>query len=90
MLKVTFVGFSGNSRTIEVPEGWEYFSQLWNERVNAPHRTDLISKLAHGPTTRNLGAAEFMGNLVLLIVGGNDTTPCRSSATSTSGDSTSS
>ena len=52
----------------------EYFTRLWNERVNAPPRTDLISMLAHGPATRSMGAAELMGNLVLLIVGGNDTT----------------
>ena len=47
---------------------------LWNERVNAPPRYDLISMLAHGEATRNMQPREFMGNLVLLIVGGNDTT----------------
>lgn len=47
---------------------------LWNERVNAPPRPDLVSMLAHGPATRNMSSAEFMGNLALLIVGGNDTT----------------
>jgi len=51
-----------------------YFMRLWNERVNAPPKTDLISMLAHSPATRNMGPQEFMGNLVLLIVGGNDTT----------------
>ena len=51
-----------------------YFTRLWNERVNAPPRTDLVSMLAHGPATRNMTPMEFMGNLVLLIVGGNDTT----------------
>ncbi len=51
-----------------------YFTKLWNERVNAPPRTDLISMLAHSPSTRNMGPREFLGNLVLLIVGGNDTT----------------
>ena len=30
--------------------------------------------LAHGPSTRNMTPLEYMGNLVLLIVGGNDTT----------------
>jgi cytochrome P450 len=47
---------------------------LWNERVNAPPRADLISMLAHGEATRNMDPIEFMGNCVLLIVGGNDTT----------------
>jgi cytochrome P450 len=30
--------------------------------------------LAHNPATRNMGPLEYMGNLILLIVGGNDTT----------------
>jgi len=47
---------------------------LWNERVNAPPAADLISMLAHGEATRNMDPMEFMGNCVLLIVGGNDTT----------------
>jgi cytochrome P450 len=48
--------------------------ELWNERVNAPPASDLISMLAHGEATRNMDPMEFMGNCVLLIVGGNDTT----------------
>ena len=51
-----------------------YFINLWNQRVNAEPRPDLISMLAHSPATRNMPPREFMGNLVLLIVGGNDTT----------------
>jgi cytochrome P450 len=51
-----------------------YFTKLWNQRVNAPPATDLISMLAHGPSTRNMSPQEYMGNLILLIVGGNDTT----------------
>jgi len=47
---------------------------LWNERVNTPGGNDLISMLAHGEATRNMDPMEFMGNCVLLIVGGNDTT----------------
>ena len=42
--------------------------------MNEPPRTDLVSMLAHGPATRNMGPLEYMGNLILLIVGGNDTT----------------
>jgi cytochrome P450 len=52
----------------------EAMTALWNERVNAPPRHDLISMLAHGESTRDMGPLEFMGTLVLLIVGGNDTT----------------
>jgi len=51
-----------------------YFMNLWNERVNAEPRPDLISMLAHGEATRNMSAREYLGNILLLIVGGNDTT----------------
>ena len=61
-------------RMAELGKMLGYFTKLWNERVNAPPRTDLISMLAHGAATRNMSPMEFMGNLVLLIVGGNDTT----------------
>jgi cytochrome P450 len=52
----------------------KYFTVLWNERVNAPPRNDLISMLAHSPATRDMTGPEYLGNLGLLIVGGNDTT----------------
>jgi cytochrome P450 len=58
----------------------EYFTGLWNERVNAPPATDLVSMLAHGEATRNMSPMEYLGNLVLLIVGGNDTTRSTMSA----------
>jgi cytochrome P450 len=61
-------------RMAELRKMLAYFTRLWNERVNQAPRSDLISMLAHGPATRNMGPLEFMGNLVLLIVGGNDTT----------------
>jgi len=51
-----------------------YFTELWNERVKLPVKTDLVSMLAHGEATRNMPPMEYLGNLVLLIVGGNDTT----------------
>jgi len=47
---------------------------LFEERRRAPPRFDLLSMLAHGPATREMPLREFMGNLALLIVGGNDTT----------------
>ena len=51
-----------------------YFTELWNQRVNAPPQGDLISMLAHGEATRNMEPREYFGNIVLLTVGGNDTT----------------
>ncbi len=65
---------SQEARLAELGKCLAYFTRLWNERVNAPPRHDLVSMLAHAPATRNMQPREFMGNLVLLIVGGNDTT----------------
>ncbi len=65
---------SEDQRRAELGECLEYFTGLWNERVNEPPRGDLISMLAHGESTKNMDPFEYLGNLVLLIVGGNDTT----------------
>jgi cytochrome P450 len=61
-------------RRAELWECADYFAKLWNERVNSEPGNDLISMLAHGESTRNMPRNEFLGNLILLIVGGNDTT----------------
>ena len=52
------------------------FTVLWNERVNKDpsENFDFITMMAHAEATRNMKPMEFLGNLVLLIVGGNDTT----------------
>jgi cytochrome P450 len=51
-----------------------YFKNLWDERIKEPPTNDLISMLAHGEATRDMPLMEFLGNILLLIVGGNDTT----------------
>ena len=58
----------------EMRECFAYFADLWNQRVNAPPAGDLISMMAHAPATRNIDPKEYYGNVMLLIVGGNDTT----------------
>ena len=65
---------SEEERQAELIKCLEYFTELWNERVNEPPRGDLISMLAHGESTKNMQPMEYLGNLILLIVGGNDTT----------------
>ena len=56
---------------------WEcagYFLQVFEQRKQEPPKPDLISMLAHGSSTRDMPPNEFLGNILLLIVGGNDTT----------------
>ena len=58
----------------EMFECFTTFDGLWEQRVNAEPASDLISMLVHNPMTRDMPRHDFHGNVVLLIVGGNDTT----------------
>ncbi|KRB40984.1 cytochrome P450 [Phenylobacterium sp. Root700] len=58
----------------ETFECFDAFQELWNQRRNDEPRNDLISMLAHNPATRNMSVEAYQGNVILLIVGGNDTT----------------
>ncbi len=58
----------------EIWKCFEYFNEVWQARQKAEPGNDLISFLAHGESTRNMAPNEFLGNVLLLIVGGNDTT----------------
>jgi cytochrome P450 len=44
------------------------------ERMNQPPSGDLVSMMIHSDAMNHMSPQEFMGNLILLIVGGNDTT----------------
>src|SRR5205809_4167245 len=51
-----------------------YFGRRWKERITQPPQSDLLSMMAHSDATRDMDPKNFLGNLILLIVGGNDTT----------------
>ena len=64
---------SDEQRRAELMECVEYFMGLWQQRVGG-NGNDLITMLANGEETKDMDTMEYLGNLILLIVGGNDTT----------------
>ena len=52
----------------------DVFQRLWNERQGKGRTGDFVSLLADGPATRDMDPRTYLATLVLLIVGGNDTT----------------
>ena len=51
-----------------------YFLNLWAQRKANPIEGDMVSMLAHGEATKDMNQFEYLGNIILLTIGGNDTT----------------
>ncbi|MDE2563212.1 MAG: cytochrome P450 [Sphingomonadales bacterium] len=74
----------GDVELIRAPGGMAYrnqemgemgmaFAQLWQQKIANPGK-DLISVMLRSDAMNQMSEQEFIGNLILLIVGGNDTT----------------
>lgn len=63
-----------HARLLQAFEMGSAFRQLWEEKVKKPGEHDLISMMLRSDAMKHMSEQEFMGNLTLLIVGGNDTT----------------
>lgn len=50
------------------------FKKLWDSKIGKEPTPDLISMMIHSEAMAHMDDMEFLGNLILLIVGGNDTT----------------
>ena len=61
-------------RLRHLDEMGEYFKALWDARLAAGEAPDLLSRMIRSEVTGNMSMTEFIGALVLLIIGGNDTT----------------
>ena len=66
---------SWEHKTQAIFECFSSFEALWNERAQKGEpNIDLITMLINHPETRNMSREQYHGTVVLLIVGGNDTT----------------
>jgi cytochrome P450 len=61
-------------KQVIIEQAGAYFKKLWNDRFDQPPKPDLLSMMAHSEATRHMDERNFLGNLFLLIIGGNDTT----------------
>jgi cytochrome P450 len=57
----------------ELMEFAEYCFWLWNERTREPGN-DLVTMIVHNPDAKDMQPLDYISTMILLTVGGNDTT----------------
>jgi cytochrome P450 len=74
--QVGAVGITEAERQAALMECLAQFTELWKQREGRPQgeTLDFVTALANDAVTRDLSPMDYLGTLVLLIVGGNDTT----------------
>jgi cytochrome P450 len=65
---------SEEQRQVELFQILTPFTAMWDERRAALPRDDILSMLAHGEATYRDDPQAYMGNIILMIVAGSDTT----------------
>jgi len=60
-------------RMAELMDCLDYFNRLWKDREGGDG-IDFVSMMARSPAFQGMEPLEYLGNIILLIVGGNDTT----------------
>ena len=73
-IELTLVDELFAKRVAVIREMGSYFGLLWLSRAGAAPSDDLISMMMRSEAMSRMSPEEFMGNLVLLVVGGSDTT----------------
>jgi cytochrome P450 len=71
------IGTTSDGRKYRTEKGAEIagaFMELWNQKAQDPTGPDLISIMLRSDAMSHMEPNEFLANLILLIVGGNDTT----------------
>ncbi|MDP6977936.1 MAG: cytochrome P450 [Myxococcota bacterium] len=69
------MGKTIEDRNAAMRECLDTFTRLWNERRgNRTESLDFITALSNSDATQDLDPTTYLGTLILLIVGGNDTT----------------
>jgi cytochrome P450 len=74
-VQLAAMGKTIEDRKAALLECLDVFTKLWNERKGSKTESlDFVTALANAEATQDLDRVTYLGTIILLIVGGNDTT----------------